>query len=63
MNKRKIKQELRRSAREDDFPWSGLGIDAFDQMRNWRIVDRGEFFSKLWNDDIRTFYLLVAEAL
>jgi hypothetical protein len=63
MNKAQIKAELRRSATEDENLWLfGAGLDAFWAAGSFN-VGRDEFIFALSFDDLRTFYLLVAEAL
>lgn len=61
MNKREIKRELRRSAEHDLRPWLYCGNDAFGVATGF--VDDDEWLAGMPNDDLRTFYLLVAEAL
>ena len=62
MNKREIKRELRRSATEDRDPWVGCYISAWIEARKWRNNDNQTLLI-MHTDDLRTFYLLVAEAL
>lgn len=62
MNKEQIRRELRRSACEDENPWYGLGDVAFDELCKWKTFqDYGLAVATAVH--IRTFYLLVAEAL
>jgi hypothetical protein len=64
MTKDQIKVELRRSACEDAEPFLKLANFAFievDKISNWR--NPGQFLECLDKDDLRTFFLLVAEAL
>lgn len=63
MNKQQIKAELRRSACEDRFPLWLIKDDAFIEASYFIRLDRAEFVSFLCEDDQRTFFLLVAEAL
>lgn len=61
MNKEQIKRELRRSACEDADPWLRCRVSAFERAQKW--LDEDRFLCELSFDDLRTFYLLVAEAL
>lgn len=63
MTKDEIKAELRRSACEDVDPFCTLVMYAFNEMVTWRDFDKGESFFYMSTNDIRTFFLLVAEAL
>ena len=71
MNKEQIKRELRRSATEDENPFSQCRHDAFYRARIYAVrsgvFKGGGFFyadmNSIKKDDLRTFYLLVAEAL
>lgn len=65
MTKSQIKAELRRSACEDRYPWSGVSGKAHAEcFYNWCHHDYGyENMLHLSLDDLRTFFLLVAEAL
>jgi hypothetical protein len=60
-----IKAELRRSACEDAWPFDQVSWQAFnevvDKLKNWRT--HGENVGSLSNDDCRTLFLLVAEAI
>jgi hypothetical protein len=58
----KIKAELRRSACEDAFPYSDISNEAFQKAGDFLDFTDDDLF---WAFDyeIRTFYLLVAEAL
>ena len=57
-----IKAELRRSACEDECPFYGIRRDAFRVATGWKECFDGWVFD-LSDDDCRTFFLLVAEAL
>lgn len=61
MTKDQIIAELRRSAVEDVDPWHGVKFDAFDAACNFKEVYK--LMERLSRDDLRTFFLLVAEAL
>lgn len=62
MNKAQIKAELRRSACEDEKPWSGLSYDVWHLVL-WQWCGKFEFMDEMAHDNNRTFFLLVAEAL
>ena len=55
-----IKAELRRSACEDDYPWSDMVEDAYWVVRDFR--EPGQVFYGA-STQTRVFMLLVAEAL
>lgn len=57
-----IKAELRRSACEDYSPWYGIDPDVFDESTKWKHPYK-DCFGDMETDDLRTFFLLVAEAL
>lgn len=61
MTKSQIKAELRRSACEDMDPWEGVHIDAFLEACKWRCGK--EYLIKMKLNDLRSFFLLVSEAL
>lgn len=61
MTNSKIKQELRRSACEDVYPWTLSRIWAAEGAVFF--CDGHEYIDALSTDDQRTFFLLVAEAL
>lgn len=64
MNKQQIKEELRRSACEDKEPAIYVSDDAFcwaDSFIDFFGTDCN--IEDLSDDDCRTFFLLVAEAL
>jgi hypothetical protein len=62
MNKQQIKAELRRSACEDKSPWHGVDEEgAFEAALSF--VDPGNMMIGLEPEELRTFFLLVAEAL
>lgn len=61
MTKAEIIAELRRSATEDVYPGGEISYRAFDESRGWRRS--AEWMCDLTNNDCRTFFLLVAEAL
>lgn len=61
MNKKQIKEELHRSACDDNDPWRGCEFDAWC-FATFMIEGSGTV-SDLKIDDQRTFYLLVAEAM
>ena len=58
MNKQQIKAELRRSACEDNDCWNCVSVDVFEYLQ-----ERWNGFNVLFGNDLRTFFLLVAEAL
>lgn len=60
MTKSKIKAELRRSACEDCVPWYGVNFQAFNEACDWTV---DVILKHEENDSVRTFFLLVAEAL
>jgi len=59
MTKSQIKAELRRSACEDEDPWIGVDIRCFNACIPFKDRD----LASMRISDLRTFYLLVAEAL
>lgn len=61
MTKEQIKAELRRSACEDKRPFDQIHCDAFLEAELY--CSYAEFVSVHSNDNLRTFFLLVAEAL
>jgi len=61
MTKSQIKAELRRSACEDEFPWDGIAVPPFHESKLY--CRKQEYIWDLLEDDQRTFFLLVAEAL
>ena len=62
MNTKQIIAELRRSACEDADPFARCDSFAFDAARGWKDnLDLSLLYMK--RKDIRTFYLLVAEAM
>lgn len=61
MNKAQIKAELRRSACEDVLPYLYVSNDAFYAAADYCRL--GESTFDLRQESIRTFFLLVAEAL
>lgn len=61
MTKSQIKAELRRSALEDADPFWGLGEPAYSEVFEFKQTDDALWVADF--DDLRTFYLLVAEAL
>jgi len=63
MNIKEIKQELRRSACEDEYPLFDMDGFALEEACVYKSAAHGEFIGGLLNDDQRTFFLLVAEAL
>jgi len=66
MNKEQIKRELRRSAREDRSPLIWLEEDAYRCLMSQWAFDIDGYSCDIGlspADDLRTFYLLVAEAL
>ena len=63
MNKAQIKAEIRRSACDDEWPWDGLNYDAWIFVRESRFIDEEEAMCDLSRNDLRTFYLIVAEAM
>lgn len=62
MNTKQIIAELRRSAVEDVNPWRGCDLDAMDEAIYWKDSELFWLFDMRRND-LRTFYLLVAEAM
>lgn len=62
MNKAQIKAELRRSACEDESTFFGVHILAFKYALKAKDNCK-ELLSDLSDEDCRTFFLLVAEAL
>lgn len=61
MNKAQIKAELRRSACEDELPFLYVSNVALYAASNYCGYD--QWINQLSTESIRTFYLLVAEAL
>lgn len=61
MNKEQIKAELRRSACEDKDPF--IEINNIAYCKAWMYLEDDEGVCFLRNEDRRTFFLLVAEAL
>ena len=62
MNKDEIKKELRRSACEDENPYDQAKLSAFLEVVYWSDWPmRSARF--LYPDEMRTFFLIVAEAL
>lgn len=62
MTKTQIKAELRRSAAEDADPWRGVDIAAFNfAYYTWLLSTETLLYAQ--PDDLRTFFLLVAEAM
>lgn len=61
MTKDQIKAELRRSATEDVDPWYGVSYDAYTKA--FEYTGNHEFILYLRDYAMRTFFLLVAEAL
>ena len=61
MTKKEIRAELRRSACEDKDPWGGVGVSAFNEACDWRSGHKSMF--SLGKDNLRIFFLLVAEAM
>ena len=59
MTKTQIKAELRRSACEDDDPYMDIRTDAFNYARSFSNFA----LANLTTSGVRTFYLLVAEAM
>lgn len=59
MTKSQIKAELRRSALEDYSPWYECSDEAFEEI--WVYQEGGIIYAP--TPVIRTFFLLVAEAL
>lgn len=62
MTKSQIKAELRRSACEDYVPQLGCDFSIINCIYS-DFVGRSEWLYQLEDDDQRTFFLLVAEAL
>lgn len=62
MTKAQIKAELRRSACEDWYPIIGLAQAAYVEVVDFSDWPRKNAFHEN-NNDLRTFFLLVAEAL
>jgi hypothetical protein len=62
MNTKQIIAELRRSACEDDDPWEGCNANAFSVVHDM-TGHAYWFYANDQENDIRTFYLLVAEAM
>ena len=60
MKYKDIKAELRRSACEDPSPYLDVKQEAFDYAFTWSESKR--YFNPL-SDKVRTFFLLVAEAM
>lgn len=61
MTKSQIKAELRRSALEDSDPFWGLAEPAFSEACEFKRPSESLFGPGI--DGLRTFYLLVAEAI
>ena len=62
MTKAEIRAELRRSAMEDRSPWSSMGQAAFEMALHFKRDDAGSLFG-MDKNNLRTFLLIVAEAL
>lgn len=63
MTKSQIKAELRRSACEDKSPFWDVDYRAYNALSAFRKSQWTENLSALSTNDLRNFYLLVAEAL
>ena len=67
MTKDQIKAELRRSALEDRNPFIGVNNTAFIEAAWWRYRPKSdkkkEHMSELKTEDLRMFFLIVAEAI
>ena len=61
MTNAEIRAELRRSACEDEWPFHRLAWIALHQVHCWK--EPCEWLSEMRRDDMRTLYLLVAEAM
>lgn len=61
MTNSQIKQELRRSACEDEYPRADG--DCFSAASSFVDYDADEWVSDLGANDKRTFFLIVAEAI
>lgn len=61
MNKSQIKAELRRVALNEVDPWHGASYRTRCDAREF--VSDDQWLSTLSDDELRTFYLLVAEVL
>jgi len=62
MTKNEIKQELRRSACEDEYPWDQVSDVVWEWLRDGVFIQGNQAMYDL-GDDIRIFFLLVSEAL
>ena len=62
MNKKQIKAELRRSAVDDKSPWHDVDIEAFEFVSHAWLQGLEAMFNARPND-LRTLFLLVAEAM
>jgi len=62
MNKQQIKAELRRSACEDKNPYDECIFTAFEEVCKWKDIGN-EYLASVSAEEVRTFFLLVAEAL
>lgn len=63
MTKSQIKAELRRSALEERDPFWDIGLWRFPEVRKFLDTASGEHLYSFIDDELRTFYLLVDEAL
>jgi len=65
MNTKQIIAELRRSAVCDDYPLTSCGQQAYNAAYEYAVGADGWYspLIALSTNDLRTFYLLVAEAL
>lgn len=63
MTKTQIKAELRRSALYSADPFWDVGFWNRDRAREFLVLQRGQNLSYLSDVALRTFYLLVAEAI
>ena len=62
MTRADIKAELRRSACEDELPFHGVSEAAWEEACEWKSDKMHQHMSDM-ECDLRTFFLLVAEAM
>jgi hypothetical protein len=63
MTNEEIKQELKRSALNDNNPFMEVDHIAFDKACEFKDSQNSERMQDMYNTELRMFYLIVAEAL